>query len=60
MLGNMYARGWGVEQVYAKASHWWRKAAEQGNAYAQFNLGDMYFLGSGSAAGSRQGSPLVA
>jgi uncharacterized protein len=26
---------------------WYRKAAEQGNAIAQYNLGDMYRMGAG-------------
>ena len=38
-LGNMYCNGDGVEQDYTEAVVWYRKAAEQGNAGAQFNLG---------------------
>ena len=34
-------------QDYAEAMHWYRKAAEQGNAIAQFNLGVMYSNGKG-------------
>ena len=34
-------------QDYAEAMHWYRKAAEQGNAIAQFNLGVMYSNGEG-------------
>ena len=34
-------------QDYAEAARWYRKAAEQGNAIAQTNLGTMYFQGQG-------------
>jgi hypothetical protein len=45
-LGVMYANGEGVEQDYGKAEFWYRKAAEQGFAPAQNNLGLMYDEGS--------------
>ena len=32
---------------YTEAVKWWRKAAEQGNAYAQYNLGNCYYHGQG-------------
>ena len=34
-------------QDYAEAVRWFRKAAEQGDADAQFNLGRMYYEGQG-------------
>jgi TPR repeat protein len=34
----MYANGQGVPQDYGEAIRWYRKAAEQGFADAQFNL----------------------
>ena len=37
-LGYLYHDGKGVAQSYLKAMDWWQKAAEQGNAFAQFNL----------------------
>ncbi len=43
----MYAKGEGVPQDYAQAMSWYKKAAEQGNAFAQFNLGLMYEKGRG-------------
>ena len=43
----MYAQGQGVSQDYAEAVRWFRKAAEQGDAQAQFNLGLMYVNGKG-------------
>jgi TPR repeat protein len=43
----MYEQGRGVAQSDAEAVAWYRKAAEQGYAYAQFNLGFMYEEGRG-------------
>ena len=43
----MYANGQGVPQDYAEAVKWYRKAAEQGDATAQSNLGVMYEKGQG-------------
>ena len=39
--------GQGVPQDYAEAVTWYRKAAEQGDADAQYNLGVMYAKGQG-------------
>ena len=39
--------GQGVSQDYTEAVKWYRKAAEQGVAKAQYNLGAMYFDGQG-------------
>ncbi len=41
----------GVPQDYAEAVKWYRLAAEQGDAGAQFSLGLMYASGRGRAAG---------
>src|SRR5215470_9401223 len=41
-LGNMYFIGSDVPQDCAEAVNWYRKAAEQGYALAQFHLGLMY------------------
>jgi hypothetical protein len=43
----MYANGRGVPKDSAEAVKWCRKAAEQGLAAAQNNLGDMYANGDG-------------
>ncbi len=43
----MYSEGKGVPKDCAEAVGWWRKAAEQGNAKAQYNLGLMYDNGEG-------------
>ncbi len=39
--------GRGVPQDDVEAARWYRLAAEQGNARAQFNLGSMYEKGEG-------------
>ena len=43
----MYEEGKGVRQNYTQAEQWYRKAAEQGYANAQYNLGVMYAKGEG-------------
>ena len=43
----MYENGRGGRQDYAEAFRWYRKAAEQGVAEAQYNLGAMYHNGQG-------------
>ena len=43
----MYAGGIGVPENNAEAFKWFRKAAEQGHAKAQYNLGLMYDKGQG-------------
>ena len=47
MLGHMYENGEGVPQDYPQALRWYRAAADQNNAGAQFNLGVMYQQGWG-------------
>jgi Sel1 repeat len=44
---DMYDNGQGVPRNDAQAIKWYRKAAEQGDAVAQFNLGVMYAKGEG-------------
>jgi TPR repeat protein len=43
----MYASGEGIPENDAEAVKWFRKAADQGVAYAQYNLGVMYERGMG-------------
>jgi len=43
----MYLNAQGVPQDYAQAVAWYRKAADQGLAAAQSNLGEMYLQGLG-------------
>jgi TPR repeat protein len=43
----MYLKGSGVPQDDAEAVKWIQRAATQGDAYAQYNLGLMYAQGRG-------------
>ena len=43
----MYFEGRGVSKDYTEALRWFRLAAKQGLAQAQYNLGHMYFEGQG-------------
>ena len=49
-LGFMYYQGQGVSQSHKGAAVWHRKAADQGKANAQYNLGLVYH---GVAGGAR-------
>jgi uncharacterized protein len=42
-LGLLYDKGQGVQQDTKKAAYWYNKAADQGYAMAQNNLGSLYF-----------------
>lgn len=46
-LGVLYASGWGVEKDQNEALLWYRKAAENGDKRAQYNLAAAYFEGDG-------------
>jgi len=46
-LGQMYEKGYGVDQDAQEALQWYEKAAEQGNIYAQLSLGHMHINGIG-------------
>ena len=43
----MYSNGDGVEKDLNTAAEWYLKAADQGNAHAQYNVGVMYGNGEG-------------
>ena len=47
ILGLLYDSGAGVAKDSAEAVKWMRKAAEQGNADAQYYLGGSYYYGEG-------------
>ena len=47
MLGNCYQNEVGIEKDLEKAFYWYQKAAENGNKYAQYNLGRCYENGKG-------------
>lgn len=49
-LGAMFHDGDGVEQDFAQALQWYKKAANGGNRQAMFNLGMMYKNGEGIPA----------
>lgn len=46
-LGTAYQIGAGVPEDKKESVKWYRKAAEQGNADAQYNLGLAYYNGNG-------------
>ena len=50
----MYDQGQGVPQDDEQAASWFRKAAEQGVAEAQYNLGKMYDEGRGVPQDDKQ------
>ncbi len=52
--GARYRDGQGVPQDDTEAVGWWHKAAEQGMADAQYNLGFMYAIGEGVPQNSVQ------
>lgn len=45
--GGGYTESGSSQHDYAQAAFWYRKAAEQGYAAAQYDLGDLYFFGHG-------------
>jgi TPR repeat protein len=49
-LANCYSRGTGVAVDFAKAVALFTRAAEAGNAFAQYNLGVRYLEGSRGVA----------
>lgn len=46
-IGLMFLKGKRMQQNYAKAAKWFRRAAEQGNVDAMRQLGEMYRYGEG-------------
>ena len=44
----MYCIGMGVIRNLVEAVRWYRRSAEQGNRYAQYNLGVMLLKGQGA------------
>ncbi len=53
VLGECYRNGFGVEQNAEEAEKWVRKAAEQGNADAQYELGQWYLDGDDEEAAEK-------
>lgn len=54
-LGRAYEEGDGVPWDAAQAAVWYRKAAEQGHAEAQYNLGIMLYTGDGIPQDKKEG-----
>ena len=52
----MYAEGAGTKTNPVLAVRWWRKAAQKGDAKAQYNLGSSYVEGDGVRANRRLGA----
>ena len=46
-IGNMYQNGHGTEINFSKAMHWFRKAAQSGDARSMASLGFAYLFGKG-------------
>ena len=46
-LGNMFLRGEGMEQNYAKAKVWFRRGIENGDSACQYSMGLMHLYGLG-------------
>ena len=46
-VGNLYAKGLGVEKNLNEAFRWLNMAAEKGDINAQNSIGEMYLLGNG-------------
>ncbi|HVD76044.1 MAG TPA: sel1 repeat family protein, partial [Vicinamibacteria bacterium] len=59
LLGAYYSEGSGESQDYAKARHWFQKAADQGDATAQYRLVQLYFNGDGGPAVPARGVALM-
>jgi len=55
-LGAMYATGdWSGPKDLVEAAHWYRLAAEKGNARSQYDLGFMLLLGEGESKNTEEG-----
>ena len=42
-IGKMHCYGLGTQQDYEKAFEWFLKSAEEGNRFAQYSLGNLYY-----------------
>lgn len=54
-LGIIYTQGRGVPRDFVEATKWFRRAAEQGDANAQFNLGFRFVVGIGVTQDQMEG-----
>ena len=55
--GYLYLEGFGVTVDYDNAYFWYRKAADQGNAFSMNSLGRTYQNGWGRPKDEKQGIP---
>ncbi len=55
----MYFYGRGVTQSYTDAVYWYQKAAEQGHALGQANLGYCYYYGKGVEINKQEAYRLI-
>jgi len=55
----MYLRGEGVGLNKREAAHWFRKAADQGDSGAAYNLGLMLTYGDGVPKDEEEGAKLI-
>ena len=53
-MAAMYCTGAGVVRNLEEAIKWYRRAAEQGDRYAQYNLGVMLLKGQGAPQDAEQ------
>lgn len=54
VLGEIYEKGYGVQQNYQESIQWYKKAAQSGNIYSQMSLGHFYDQGIGIAIDKKQ------
>ena len=47
LIGDLYAKGEGVEQNYEKANEWLMLASDQGCVFAQYLLAENFYFGKG-------------
>lgn len=59
-LGTLYASGHGVKENQQQAALWYERAAKQGFAPAQFNLGFLKLYGAGNGAHRVAADPTIA
>ena len=56
-LGSLYASGHGVKKNQKLAAHWYKRAAKQGLAAAQFNIGFLLLYGAGDGEHQIKANP---
>lgn len=54
MVGRCHENGWGVPEDLASAAQWYRRSAEAGHDWGEYNLANMLFDGRGVASDQPQ------